>query len=125
MPSSWKLSHMWIDDIPDSKLEGGIGSGSIYKDANFRLDMQGLTTAKDGEPQKLNIQMQANKHAPVSSIRKLAPGTVAEVRITVMAPYTAADIKSKPHESLNQYEKDYKEGEAAKIEARAAAKKKK
>jgi hypothetical protein len=86
--------------------------------------MQGLTTAKDGEPQKFNIQMQANKHAPVSSIRKLAPDTVVEVRITVMAPYTAAEIKSKLHESLKEYEKDYKEAEAAKIAARAAAKKK-
>lgn len=69
--------------------------------------------------------MQANKHAPVSSIRKLAPNTVAEVRITVMAPYTAAEIKSKLHESLTKYEKDYKEAEAANIEARSAAKKKK
>ena len=57
MPSSWKMYHAWIDEIPDSKLEGGIGSGSIYKDENFRLDMQGFTTAKDGEPQKFNIQM--------------------------------------------------------------------
>lgn len=114
MPSSWKMYHAWIDEIPDSKLEGGIGSGSIYKDENFRLDMQGFTTAKDGEPQKFNIQMQANKHAPVSSIRKLAPNTVAEVRITVMAPYTAVEIKSKLHESLTQYEISYKEAGASK-----------
>lgn len=30
----------FIENIPDDKLIGGIGEGTIYEDVNFRLDMQ-------------------------------------------------------------------------------------
>ena len=35
-------SHMvrFIENIPDDKLIGGMGEGTIYEDMNFRLDMQ-------------------------------------------------------------------------------------
>jgi hypothetical protein len=39
-----KLIKAFIDDIPDSKLTGFSNSGgTIYKDDDFRLDMQGVS----------------------------------------------------------------------------------
>jgi hypothetical protein len=44
MGKTRKAMIAFIDDIPDSKLEGGISSGTIYTDhRNFRLDNQGVS----------------------------------------------------------------------------------
>ena len=84
----------FIKDIPDSKLVGGFCHGTIYTDnKNFRLDLQGLITAKDGEPQKYNIQMQVNNHQTMTSLEPISPDTVASVLIPFSEPYMATEIK--------------------------------
>ncbi|KAF2866811.1 hypothetical protein BDV95DRAFT_504120 [Massariosphaeria phaeospora] len=79
MPSSKKRIDTWIDDIPDSKLEGGsFGSGTIYTDDDLRIDNQGLTTAT------------ADKS---HSLQKASPCTMAMVHVPVDEVWSAAQIK--------------------------------
>lgn len=39
-----KLLIYFIEDIPDAKLTGFPSSGTVFSDANFRLDVQGVST---------------------------------------------------------------------------------
>ncbi|KAJ7217077.1 hypothetical protein GGX14DRAFT_601928 [Mycena pura] len=76
-----------FDDLPDDKLEAlPTLPGTIYKDTNFRLDMQGMTTPVTEkrnkqvvviEPAKHNLQIQVNKNTTVSTLKKAVPNTVA------------------------------------------------
>ncbi|ETS84909.1 hypothetical protein PFICI_02934 [Pestalotiopsis fici W106-1] len=63
----------FINNIPDSVLEAlPTAPGKMYSDTNFRLDMQGMTTA--GEH---NLQVQVNNQTTISTLKKHAPKTVA------------------------------------------------
>ncbi|KAK8136516.1 hypothetical protein PG984_004456 [Apiospora sp. TS-2023a] len=71
---NWKkILINFIDDIPDEKLQGfRLIPGTLFEDKNFRLNMQGLTSA--GE---FNLQIQINFGVSVSSLQPYAPNTVA------------------------------------------------
>lgn len=43
MGKAGKAMRAFIAEVPPSKLEGGIAQGTIHKDDNFRLDMQGVS----------------------------------------------------------------------------------
>ncbi|KAH7175381.1 hypothetical protein EDB81DRAFT_874234 [Dactylonectria macrodidyma] len=63
----------FIDSIPDEKLEGFPSSQTtIFRDQNFRLDMQGITSSGDW-----NLQIQVNYSASSTSLRRIAPKTIA------------------------------------------------
>ncbi|KAJ4359048.1 hypothetical protein N0V95_002510 [Ascochyta clinopodiicola] len=91
-----KAMRRFIDEIPDSKLEGGFKHGTVHTDhRNFRLDNQGLTTVKNGEVQKYNLQMQVNFNPVMTSLEPMAPDTVATVLVPVYPPiFSAAEIKA-------------------------------
>ncbi|KAK8076917.1 hypothetical protein PG996_003087 [Apiospora saccharicola] len=79
MGKNTKRVKEFIESIPDSKLAGfSKNTGLIYKDNDFRLDMQGMTT---GNPQKHNLQVQINKETTVTSLKKAAPATVAMAHV--------------------------------------------
>ncbi|KAF2797036.1 hypothetical protein K505DRAFT_192265, partial [Melanomma pulvis-pyrius CBS 109.77] len=63
----------FIDSIPEHDLTTfpPVG-GTIYSDKDYRLDNQGK-----GQPETYNLQIQANKQSTTTSIRRLAPKTVA------------------------------------------------
>lgn len=89
-----KALPQFIDDIPDSKLEGGFPSSTmtIWHNDNYRLDMQGLTT---DAPRCWNLQVQVNKQVLFTSAKRAGKNgaSVAKVLIPIDAPYSAADIK--------------------------------
>lgn len=69
----------FIDSIPDSKLIGTFGSPGtkIYRNQDYRLDMQGYTTEKDGKSIKFNLQVQVNKGCTKKSVARIAPSSMA------------------------------------------------
>ncbi|KAI1177569.1 hypothetical protein F4777DRAFT_541438 [Nemania sp. FL0916] len=70
-----KALRAFIDGIPNSKLESlSTNPGKIHSDDDFRLDMQGMTSDK---PPKHNLQIQINNETRISTLKKLAPKTVA------------------------------------------------
>ncbi|KAI8627876.1 hypothetical protein F5Y19DRAFT_477048 [Xylariaceae sp. FL1651] len=83
----------FIGNIPDSKLCAfPTIPRKIHTDANYRLDMQGMTSA---EPQKHNLQIQVNKDTPITTLAKAAPLTVAgPVLVPLDNPWTPDDIKA-------------------------------
>ncbi|KAI0346108.1 hypothetical protein BDW22DRAFT_1425635 [Trametopsis cervina] len=65
----------FINAIPDDKLTAiPTNTGTLYRDTDFRLDMQGMTT---GNPQRHNLQVQINKQTTISTLKKHAPATVS------------------------------------------------
>ncbi|KAI0866506.1 hypothetical protein F4860DRAFT_508903 [Xylaria cubensis] len=83
----------FIITIPDSKLQYFSVSDhpTIYSDANFRLDMQGITS---GNPRFYNLQIQANKQTRITTLMKAAPQTVAgPVFVEVGTLSLPADIR--------------------------------
>lgn len=55
MGKTRKAMMAFIDSIPDSKLEGGFKSDTIYTDLkNFRLDNQGVSSSPK-EAQTLSL----------------------------------------------------------------------
>ncbi|EAT85490.1 hypothetical protein HBI56_134710 [Parastagonospora nodorum] len=104
MDKTRKAMLAFIEDIPNSKLEGGIGGSTIYTDnRNFRLDNHGTTTAKDGKPAMLNIQMQINNRPKMTSPADVAP-SVARIAIPVMASCSAEKIKAELEKSLIEHD---------------------
>ncbi|KAF7297617.1 hypothetical protein MKEN_01384700 [Mycena kentingensis (nom. inval.)] len=85
MPSkARKALNAFLDDIPAEKLTGlPMNAGTIHKDDDFRLDMQGMTTEKKDkegnitEPAKHNIQIQVNNETSISTLKKSKGSTVA------------------------------------------------
>ncbi|EEU33559.1 uncharacterized protein NECHADRAFT_89372 [Fusarium vanettenii 77-13-4] len=81
---SKKVFLSFLDEIPDAKLEGFPPRGgqiTLYTQKeqngqNYRLDKQGLTSDNHH-----NLQIQANKQAKSTSVRKQAPSTVATVQV--------------------------------------------
>ncbi|KAM0259449.1 hypothetical protein ACHAQJ_003344 [Trichoderma viride] len=91
MGKASKSLKAFIDEIPDSSLTGlSTSPGTIYSDTDFRLDMQGMTTA-----QEHNLQVQINKNTTISTLKKFAPKTVAgPVLVPSNSPSSAADIRA-------------------------------
>lgn len=83
--------YNFIEDIPDSKLEGGIGSDYVHKDINLRLDNQGTFT-RDGV-EYYNLQVQVNKGCKHRTLKKLAPDTVAICLAPIEEPWTGEQIR--------------------------------
>jgi len=93
-PSLKKALKAFIDEIPAAKLENFPGSpGTLHKDDNFRLDLQGLTKTA------YNLQIQANKGAPNTSVRKAAPQSVAAVLRKFDSKVSAEDVRQAFHRS--------------------------
>ncbi|KAF8800115.1 hypothetical protein BYT27DRAFT_7200626 [Phlegmacium glaucopus] len=73
MGKAKKYLDEFIAEIPADKLTGfPTSAGTIYKNENYRLDMQGMNKDKTH-----NLQIQANNGATTPSVKKLAPKTVA------------------------------------------------
>jgi len=97
-PSLKKALKAFIDEIPVAKLENFPGSpGTLYSDDNFRLDLQGLTSTA------YNLQIQANKGAPNTSVRKVAPQSVAAVLRKFDSHATVADLRKAFHKSAEEF----------------------
>ncbi|KAI0260080.1 hypothetical protein BC834DRAFT_846332 [Gloeopeniophorella convolvens] len=88
-PSLKKALQEFIAEIPAARLTGFPNNpGTIYTDANFRFDMQGLTKTA------WNLQIQANKNAPNTSVAKAAPASVAAVLVDFTAVFTAEQVRA-------------------------------
>ncbi|KAF4472226.1 hypothetical protein FALBO_862 [Fusarium albosuccineum] len=81
----------FIDSIPDEKLEGFPDSQStLYRNKDFRLDMQGITSSGDW-----NLQIQVNSGATTTSLKRLAPRTIAgPVLVSPTAPLAPDQIRA-------------------------------
>jgi len=92
MGKATKAVKEFIENIPAAKLTGfPTASGQIWKDKNFRLDMQGMTSDR-----KFNLQIQANKDAKLTSVRDISPQTVAgPVLIGEHETVTAEEVRQK------------------------------
>jgi hypothetical protein len=81
----------WIDEIPDSKLDGCyVEDRPAYIDRLCRLDCQGVTS---DEPKHFNMQVQVNNGCPDTTMRKLKPYTVAWCLVPIDNPWTAQQTK--------------------------------
>ncbi|CAF9916954.1 MAG: hypothetical protein HETSPECPRED_003057 [Heterodermia speciosa] len=80
----------FIGNIPEEKLTDfpSNNGACIYKDTNFRMDMQSITT---DEPKKYNIQIQINSETTVSTLKKLAPSTMVTILPPVDEPRWTAE----------------------------------
>ncbi|RTE80230.1 hypothetical protein BHE90_005228 [Fusarium euwallaceae] len=77
MGKAGKALRNFILSIPDDKINGFTdGEHTLYKDANYRLDNQGLTT---GDPQRYNLQVQVNREreTTLSTLKREVGKTVA------------------------------------------------
>ncbi|KAK8034619.1 hypothetical protein PG993_009614 [Apiospora rasikravindrae] len=103
---NWKkLVTKFIDDIPDEKLQGFRTSpGLIWRDVNFRLNMQGLTTA--GEH---NLQIQVNNATSVTTLKPLAPNTIAGPVFVAQSSVSTSAIKGSTAKSKANGQKIDKE----------------
>lgn len=80
----------FIDDIPDSKLQGFPNSPTtLFRDDNFRLDMQGITSKGEW-----NLKFQVNFRPKIKSLGPFAPNTIAgPVLVSPAAPLTPDEIR--------------------------------
>jgi hypothetical protein len=79
-----KMMKEWIQDIPDSRLEGGMPDGNtVYSDRFMRLDNQRTFKKPDGL-YYFNLQVQVNRGCP---------HTIAMCHAPAKNPWTAAKIK--------------------------------
>lgn len=97
----------FIDDIPDSKLEGGMRErGTIWQDdhQNFRLDNQ-ETIHRYGEPAVYNIQVQVNKQCTITSFVKgrVQGKTFAWILAPVDDPWSAQEIRDELKRSVTGF----------------------
>jgi hypothetical protein len=98
-----KLIKQWIQDIPDSKLVGGMADGeSVYYDKYMRLDSQRNFKGPDGL-MYYNLQVQINRECPDSTLKKIAPKSVAICICPVENEWSAAQIKASLIESITGY----------------------
>ncbi|KAM5370598.1 hypothetical protein ACJZ2D_008424 [Fusarium nematophilum] len=81
----------FINDIPDSKLQGFPNSQTtLFRDRDFRLDMQGITSGGEW-----NLQIQVNYSATSTSLRRFAPNTIAgPVLVPMTNPMTPDEIRA-------------------------------
>lgn len=93
MGAADKFIQQWIDDIPNSKLEGGLRtSGQVHSDIDARLDAQGLVRKPDGS-YSINLQLQLNRGIRISTLKKFAPVSFAWCEVPENGGGTAAMIK--------------------------------
>ncbi|KAJ4386802.1 hypothetical protein N0V93_009700 [Gnomoniopsis smithogilvyi] len=83
----------FIEDIPEDKLKAlPTTHTKIYFNVDYRLDMQGMTTKK---PQHHNLQVQVNNGTTITTLKALAPVTVAGTTLVPSEnPWTPAEIKA-------------------------------
>jgi hypothetical protein len=114
-PSLKKALKAFIDEIPAAKLENFPGSaGTLYKDDNFRLDLQGVSVpfsigafldysltriSAQVTQTAYNLQIQANKGAPNTSVRKAAPQSVSAVLKKFDSKISVGDVRQAFHRS--------------------------
>ena len=98
-----KATYSFIEDIPNSKFEGCIGSDTIYSDANFRLDNQGTTTATENSPKMYNLQIQVNHYPDIRSLKALAPQSVAKALVSIDASWIASQVKDELSADLERW----------------------
>lgn len=98
-----KESYSFIDDIPLSKLEGGISSDTIYADVNFQLDNQGTTTAAANSPKMYNLQIQVNYYPEIRSLKALAPKTIATAFVPIDGSWSASRVKAEISAGLERW----------------------
>ena len=115
-PSLKKALKAFIDEIPAAKLENFPGSpGTLHKDDNFRLDLQVVSvllprgvsrpfthqnfSAAQLTKTAYNLQIQANKGAPNTSVRKVAPQSVAAVLRKFDSTVSTEDVRQAFHRS--------------------------
>ncbi|KAI0260084.1 hypothetical protein BC834DRAFT_902288 [Gloeopeniophorella convolvens] len=104
-PSLKKALQEFIAEIPAARLTGFPNNpGTIYNDLNFRFDMQGLTRTA------WNLQVQANKNAPNTSVAKVAPASVAAVLVDFTAVFTAEQVRAAFAKSARDGTKEYIRG---------------
>lgn len=109
MGKATKALKAFIEGIPDTSLARlSMSAGTIYSDTDFRLDMQGvripipfdqiyllLTCVQMTTAQEHNLQVQVNKGTSISTLKKVAPATVAgPVLVPSGSPWSAADIRA-------------------------------
>jgi hypothetical protein len=95
--SAPKYISAWIDEIPDSKLEGGIRDrGTIWTTIDFRLDCQETI---HHEPARYNLQIQYTH----STIKKVAPKSMAFTEAPVNDPWTAEKIREELKNSVTGF----------------------
>ncbi|KAJ4138651.1 hypothetical protein NW768_002502 [Fusarium equiseti] len=86
----------FIDNIPAIRLVNfppSAASNPVHSDMNFRLDMQGITSA--GE---FNLQVQVNRQTKNKSLRAAASQTVAgPVLVSPYYPMTAEEVREELH----------------------------
>ena len=115
-PSLKKVLSAFVDDIPEAKLQNFPGSpGTLHKDANFRLDLQGVsaifpqfrtsmcsTVSAQVTKTAYNLQIQAKNGAPNTSVRKVAPKSVAAVLKNFSSHATVAEVRQAFHRSAEE-----------------------
>jgi hypothetical protein len=120
-PSLKKALKAFIDEIPESKLENfPSNAGTLFTDDNFRLDLQGVSMVLlrslscPNRARKLprqltktahNLQIQANKNAPNTSVKKAAPASVAAVLVEFTSKVTAKEVREAFHKSAEEGKK--------------------
>ncbi|CDM35464.1 hypothetical protein DTO013E5_8051 [Penicillium roqueforti] len=83
----------FINSIPDSKMLGFThGEHELFKDVNFRLDMQGLTS---GRPQYYNLHVQINKGTTITSLKRETGKSVAKALVPMDGSWSAQKIRGK------------------------------
>lgn len=110
-PSLKKALKAFIECIPASKLENfPSNAGTLFKDNDFRLDLQNVSTGPDSDPfspihtlsktsaqltsTAYNLQIQANKGSENTSVRKAAPQSVAGVLRAFSSKASAEDVRT-------------------------------
>ncbi|KAF8523422.1 hypothetical protein JB92DRAFT_2705083 [Gautieria morchelliformis] len=79
MGKATKALKAFIDGVPDSKLTGlPMTATKLYTDTNFRLDMQGV---------------QVNNGTSISTLKTIAPDTVAHCLAPVDPAWTADEVR--------------------------------
>ncbi|CAL1709018.1 unnamed protein product [Somion occarium] len=70
-----KAFKTFVNNIPNDKLTSlPDATQTLYRDVDFRLDMQGMTADK---PPRHNLQVQINNSTTISTLKKQAPKTVS------------------------------------------------
>lgn len=88
-----KVIVQFIRDIPDSKLAGGMSDGAtIWEDRNMRLDNQRTFKGSDGK-YYYNLQVQVNRGCTNTTLKMLAPDTVAICHAPADKPWSPEKIR--------------------------------
>ncbi|KAM4054418.1 hypothetical protein HRG_012463 [Hirsutella rhossiliensis] len=93
MGKASKALKTFIEGIPDNKLQDITdGEHTIFKDTDFRLDMQGKTS---GDPQSYNLQVQINNETTISTLKKEKGKTVSTALVPIDGTWSPQEIRNK------------------------------